>query len=102
MTYAQDLANIQANESKNDEQLVAVIGDKGLTANALTHFDSDHTADVAEPTEGKQHVVNHDDIIEVTASRSAAVKTGKESFDAFERSKVIKVSDDEVQVETGE
>jgi len=79
MTYAQDLANIQAYEGDTDVRIATAVEQKVLTANAITHFDSDHTADVTEPTEGKQHVINHDDVIEVTKARSAAVKTGKEN-----------------------
>lgn len=85
-TYAYDETNIdtiRAMQSDADISFAVVSGVP--TENTLTYLVSDHFVETDDPDAEKQIITNHDYILEVTSAKDAAVRAGKETFDANAR-----------------
>lgn len=94
-TYAYDKANIDTIQAmQSDADISFAVASSVPTENALTYLVSDHFVETDDPDAEKQVITNHDYILEVTPAKDAAIKTGKESFDANAREAVAAKFDD--------
>lgn len=96
-TYAYDkLTFDRIKTAPGDSEISFAVASSVPTENALTYLVSDHFVETDDPDAEKQIITNHDYILEVTPAKDAAVKTGKESFDANAREVVVaKINDTE-------
>lgn len=94
-TYAFDKTNIDTIRAMQSDSDISFAVASGVpTENALTHLASDHFAESEDPDVEKQVITNHDYILEVTPAKDAAVRAGKETFDANAREAVAAKFDD--------
>lgn len=88
-TYAYDKTNIETIQAMQSDADISFAVTSGVpTENALTYLVSDHFAENNDPDAEKQIIRNHDYILEVDPAKDAAVKSGKETFDAIAREAV--------------
>lgn len=88
-TYAYDKTNIETIQAmQSDADVSFAVASSVPTENALTYLVSDHFAENNDPDAEKQIIRNHDYILEVDPAKDAAVKAGKETFDANAREAV--------------
>ena len=88
-TYAYDKTNIETIQAmQSDADISNSVANSVPTENALTYLVSDHFVETEDPDTEKQIIKNHDYILEVDPAKDAAVKSGKETFDANAREAV--------------
>lgn len=88
-TYAYDkfaIDNIKT--APSDSKISEAVAAGYPTENALTYFVSDHFVETDDPDSDKRIITNHDSVLEVDPTKDAAVKSGKETFDANAREAV--------------
>ena len=96
-TYAYDKFAIdRIKTAPGDSEISEAVAAGYPTENTLTYLVSDHFAENEDPDAEKQIIKNHDYILEVDPAKDAAVKSGKETFDANAREAVAaKINDNE-------
>lgn len=88
-TYAYDKFAIDTiKTAPSDSEISKAVAAGWPTENALTYFVSDHFVETDDPDSDKKIIKNHDSILEVDPAKDAAIKAGKEIFDANTREAV--------------
>ena len=88
-TYAYDKFAIDMTKTApSDSEISEDVAAGQPTENALTYLVSDHFVETDDPDAEKQIIRNHDYVLEVDPAKDAAVKAGKETFDANAREAV--------------
>lgn len=88
-TYAYDKLTIdRIKTAPGDSEISFAVASSVPTENALTYLVSDHFVETDDPDSDKKIIKNHDSVLEVDIAKDAAIKAGKETFDANAREAV--------------